>query len=542
MNSPVAPSKPPVQPRRSRRAKLIGGIIAILAMIGLGWLAWHLTHPDPAAGGKNGAAAGGPGGPGGGGGGGRRGAPATTVGVAAAEKMDLPITMDALGTVTAAATTTVRPQVSGILQKVLFKEGQMVKAGQVLAQIDPRQFEMQLLQATGQRQRDEAQLENARLTLERYRTLLSQDSIARQDVDTQAALVKQLEGTVMTDRAAEGTAKLNLGYTRVVAPISGRVGLRVVDVGNLVSSGDANGIAVITQLSPIDVEFAVPQDQVPEVMTPVRSGATLPVLAFDRTRTTELDRGRFSALDNQVDTQTGTVRAKARFENTKNTLFPSQFVNVRLELRTIKGAVMVPVTALRHGTKGDYVYVLNQDRTVSMRSVTRGQATVDKVQITKGLELGERVITEGADRLKDGAKVTLPGDAPGGGRRGQGAAGAAGAGGAAGEQTGRRQRRAEADASAVTEGAADGAGGEGGQRRAGAQPADVSGGAVQSDAEKAQRQRRPSQPAEVQERSMPGAGGRSAPGSAADAAHTAPGVGAEQPRPRGDNSQPGAAR
>ena len=541
MNSPVAPSKPPVQPRRSRRAKLIGGIIAVLAMIGLGWLAWHLTHPDPAAGGKNGAAAGGPGGPGGGGGGGRRGAPATTVGVATAEKMDLPITMDALGTVTAAATTTVRPQVSGILQKVLFKEGQMVKAGQVLAQIDPRQFEMQLLQATGQRQRDEAQLENARLTLERYRTLLSQDSIARQDVDTQAALVKQLEGTVMTDRAAEGTAKLNLGYTRVVAPISGRVGLRVVDVGNLVSSGDANGIAVITQLSPIDVEFAVPQDQVPEVMTPVRSGATLPVLAFDRTRTAELDRGRFSALDNQVDTQTGTVRAKARFENTKNTLFPSQFVNVRLELRTIKDAVMVPVTALRHGTKGDYVYVLNQDRTVSMRSVTRGQATVDKVQITKGLELGERVITEGADRLKDGAKVTLPGDAPGAGRRGQGA-GAAGAGGAAGEHTGRRHRRAEADASAATEGAADGAGGEGGQRRAGAQPADVSGGAVQSDAEKTQRQRRPSQSGEAQERSMPGAGGRSAPGSAADAAHTAPGVGAEQRRPRADNTQPGAAR
>jgi multidrug efflux system membrane fusion protein len=345
------------------------------------------------------------------------------VGVATADKADIPVVLDALGTVTAAATTTVRPQVSGILQKVLFKEGQMVKAGQVLAQIDPRQFELALMQASGQRQRDEAQLENARLTLERYRTLLAQDSIARQDVDTQAAQVKQLEGTVMTDRANEGVARLNLGYTKVVAPISGRVGLRVVDIGNLVSSGDAAGIAVITQLSPIDVEFSVPQDQGPMVMEGVSAGAPLPALALDRTRAVTLDDGRFYALDNQVDTQTGTIKAKARFANARNTLFPSQFVNVRLELRTIKDAVMVPVTALRHGSKGDFVYVLNGDKTVSTRPVTRGQATVDKVEIRSGLKAGEQVITEGADRLKDGAKVTLPGDKPGagagGGRRGR---------------------------------------------------------------------------------------------------------------------------
>jgi multidrug efflux system membrane fusion protein len=299
---------------------------------------------------------------------------------------------------------------------------------------------MALLQARGQRQRDEAQLENARLTLERYRTLLTQDSIARQDVDTQAAQVKQLEGTVMTDKAAEGTARLNLGYTKVIAPISGRVGLRVVDIGNLVGSGDVNGLAVITQLSPIDVEFSIPQDQAPDVMAGVNAGAALNAIALDRTRTVNLDSGRFSALDNQVDTQTGTVKAKARFANGKNTLFPSQFVNVRLELRTIKDAVMVPVTALRHGGKGDFVYVLNADHTVSMRAVTRGQATVDKVQISTGVKAGEQVITEGGDRLKDGAKVTLPTDKPGaggagGGRRGnrggQGAAGAASAGAAA---------------------------------------------------------------------------------------------------------------
>jgi multidrug efflux system membrane fusion protein len=429
-------------PKRSR--KVLGSVIAIAVMAALGGLAWHLTHQqsgDPAA------SAQGPGGPGpggpGGGGGGRRSA-ATTVGVATAEKADIPVTIEALGTVTAAATTTVRPQVSGILQSVLFKEGQMVKAGQVLAQIDPRQFEMALLQASGQRQRDEAQLENARLTLNRYRTLLTQDSIARQDVDTQAALVKQLEGTVMTDKAAEGTAKLNLGYTKVIAPISGRVGLRVVDIGNLVGSSDSGGIAVITQLSPIDVEFSIPQDTVPGVMQRVNDGAPLPALALDRSRTNTLDSGKFSAMDNQVDVQTGTVKAKARFANAKSTLFPSQFVNVRLEVRTIKDAIMVPVTAVRHGTSGDFAYVLKADKTVTVRKVTRGQATVDKVQITDGLALGEQVITEGGDRLKEGAKVTLPGAAAGAGAGGHGKRGAAadGASAPAGEHRRRNKEGA----------------------------------------------------------------------------------------------------
>ncbi len=417
METPAKPDSnldPALSRPKSRRSKIIGGVIAVAAMAGLGGLAWYLTHQPPAP--MPGAPAAGPGGPGAGGAGGnRRGAPATTVGVATAEKADIPVTLEALGTVTAAATATVRPQVSGILQKVLFKEGQMVKAGQVLAQIDPRQFEMSLLQASGQRQRDEAQLENAKLTLERYNTLLKQDSIARQDVDTQAALVKQLEGTVMTDRAAEGTAKLNLGYTKVIAPITGRVGLRVVDIGNLVGSGDATGIAVITQMSPIDVEFAIPQDSVPNLMQRINENAALPALALDRTRTNTLDSGKFAALDNQVDTQTGTVKAKARFGNEKSTLFPSQFVNVRLELRTIKDAVMVPVNAVRHGAKGDFVWVLKEDKTVTMRSITRGEATVDKVQIASGLQAGEKVITEGADRLKEGAKVTLPGTGPGAG-------------------------------------------------------------------------------------------------------------------------------
>jgi multidrug efflux system membrane fusion protein len=449
MDSTVSPNKTPnADLRRKKRSKIIGGIIAVLAMVALAALAWHLTHRAPqaagapgaaGAGARGGAGGGGPGG--GGGGGGRRSAPATTVGVATAEQVDIPVTLEALGTVTPAAIATVRPQVSGVLQKINFTEGQLVRAGQVLATIDPRSSEIALLQATGQRQRDEAQLESARLTLSRYRTLLEQDSIARQEVDTQAALVKQLEATVKTDTAAENLGRLNLSYTQVKAPIAGRVGLRTVDIGNLVGSGDTNGIAVITQFSPIDVEFAVPQDQVPELQGRIAANAKLPALALDRTRSATLATGRFAALDNQVDTQTGTVRAKARFENTDNKLFPSQFVNLRLQVRTIEGAVVVPVNALRHGANGDFVYVLDpQAKTVALRNVTRGQATGDKVQVATGLKAGEQVITEGADRLKDGAKVTLPGDRP----QGAGGAGRQGGQGAQGERPRRQQREGAA--------------------------------------------------------------------------------------------------
>ena len=412
---------PPTPLKKSRRSKVIGGVIAVAVMGGLGYLAWHLTHQAP-SGAPGAGGAGGPGGPGGGRGGpgGGRGAPATTVGVATATQADIPVVIDALGTVTAAATATVRAQVSGVLQKINFSEGQLVKAGQVLAVVDPRPFQAALLQAKGTRMRDQAQLESAKVMLGRYQTLLTQDSIARQDVDTQAALVKQLEGTVMTDKAAEDVAQINVGYTQVKAPITGRVGLRTVDIGNLVSSGDTTGIAVITQQNPIDVEFAVPQDRVPELQARIVGNDSLPAIALDRTRTDKLAAGRFQALDNQVDVQTGTVRAKARFANNDGKLFPSQFVNLRLEVRTIKDAVMVPVTALRHGSAGDFVYILNNNHTVSLRSVTRGQATVDKIQVATGLKVGEQVITEGADRLKDGAKVTLPGDRPaaGGGANG----------------------------------------------------------------------------------------------------------------------------
>ena len=436
-------------------------MVALLALAALGALAWYLTHRPPASpggaaafaasaagrGSSGAAAAQGAAGPAPGRGG-RGGAP-STVGVAAAARADLPVGLDALGTVTPVVTVTVRPQVSGQITQVLFTEGQIVRKGQLLVTIDPRPFEIALQQALGARMRDEAQLENAKVQLQRYRTLLSQDSIARQDVDTQAASVKQLEATIVVDRANENTARLNLGYSRIVAPVAGRVGLRPIDVGNTISAGDASGVAVITQLAPIDVAFSVPQDRIPEVQASIAAGAKLPVTAFDRTRTRTLDEGVFTTLDNQVDVQTGTVKAKARFANADGTLFPNQFVNVRLLLRSIEGAVVVPVTALRNGPNGDFVYVVRDDHTVAVRPVTRGVATNDVISVTKGLAVGERVVTEGGDRLREGAHVQLAGDrpasaasAPGARRAGAAASGASAASGADGPPR-RRQRRSE---------------------------------------------------------------------------------------------------
>ncbi len=442
VNVPPAPSATPTPstplPERPlsppRRSRWVGSLVALVLVALVGGGAWYLVK----------RASGEPGG------GGARGFPGggamVTVGEATVRTAELPVIIEALGTVIPAATVTLRPQVAGQLTQVFFTEGQMVKKGQLLAQIDARPFEQALMQAEGTRRRDEAQLDNARLTLERYRTLLSQDSIARQDVDTQAALVKQLEGTVMTDKAQEGTARLNLNYTRLTAPTSGRIGLRTVDAGNYVTSGDAAGIATITQVAPIDVQFSVPQDRVADVLAAQAQDPSLEVTALDRTRKVVLDKGHFSTLDNVVDTTTGTVKAKARFENTASALFPNQFVNVQLMLRSVS-ATVVPVTAVRTGASGDYVYVINEDRTVSLRKVKRGLATVGVMAITEGLKDGERVVTEGGDRLQDGMKVQLPGAM--GARGARSAASRPGAGasapreGASGAGGHRRQRPAQ---------------------------------------------------------------------------------------------------
>jgi multidrug efflux system membrane fusion protein len=432
-------------------------LLTLLLLAALGGGAWYLIQraktpagaPGAAPGGRPGGA-GGPGARGGGGGpGGPGGAAVSTVGIATARQADIPVQLEALGTVTPLANVVVQPQVSGVLTAVLFQEGQMVRKGDVLATIDPQPFQNALAQASGARQRDEAQLAAARVTLSRYQTLLGQDSIARQDVDTQAALVKQLEGTVAIDRANENTAKLNLNWSRITAPVSGRIGLRPVDAGNYISTGATNGIATITQIAPIDVEFAIPQDRVPEVQDRLAQGAKLDATAFDRTRTRRLATGTFATLDNLVDTATGTVKAKARFSNADNALFPNQFVNLRLLLRTVSGAVVVPVTALRHGPNGDYVYVLKDDSTVAQRTVTRGESSVDNVAITSGLAAGEQVVTEGGDRLKDGARVQTTVDRPA----------APPAGAASGERRGHRGERGGAGGGGRREGGAGGAGG-----------------------------------------------------------------------------------
>ena len=439
--APLAPAAPSVSPALraparpiSSRKRWVGSLVALAVVVSVGAAAWYLTH-QPTKGPEGAGGPGRPGGPGPGGGG--RGGSGSTVGIATAKQADIPVLLDALGTVTPAANVTVRPQVSGVLTAVLFKEGQMVKAGDLLATIDPRAYEMALAQAQGARMRDEAQLAAAKVTVQRYRTLLAQDSIARQEVDTQVALVAQLEGTLAIDRANEGTARVNLSYCRITAPMAGRVGLRPVDAGNYVAAGDAGGVAVITQVAPIDVTFAVPQDRVPEIQERVVTGARLPVSAFDRTRTRQLAEGMFSTLDNLVDTATGTLKAKARFANADGRLFPNQFVNVQILLRTISAAVVVPVTALRHGPGGDFVYVLQPDRTVQLRKVTRGDASVESVIIATGLQAGEQVVTEGADRLKDGARVQTSAGAASGAQ-----------GGASGAGRGHREGRRASDAAA----------------------------------------------------------------------------------------------
>jgi multidrug efflux system membrane fusion protein len=429
----------------SRRGRRVGSAIALIVLAAIVALAWYLTHRPstfgangggPVAAGKSGRPDNAPRGDAGA----ARGAPPSTVGVASARHADIPIYIEALGTVTPIAVATVSPQVSGVVTEVLYKEGDMVRKGQALATIDPRPFQMALDQATAARVRDEAQLNAARVQLERYQVLLKQDSIARQTVDTQDALVKQLVGTVGVDRANENAARLNLTWSHVVAPISGRVGLRPVDVGNYVAAGNSTGIGTITQVSPIDVVFSIPQERVPDVRARLAAGAKLPVSALDSTRSQLLDEGEFLTLDNQIDVQTGTIKAKGRFANAKGTLFPNQFVNVRMLLDTIDAAVVVPVVALRHGPSGDFVYVVNADRTVSLRNVTAGIAGVNDVEITKGLAVAEQVVTEGGDRLKDGARIQTSADlaanspqpGPGsqkGARRGRGAQGDGNGGG-----------------------------------------------------------------------------------------------------------------
>ncbi|MEP6966798.1 MAG: MdtA/MuxA family multidrug efflux RND transporter periplasmic adaptor subunit, partial [Pseudomonadota bacterium] len=350
------------------------------------------------------------------GGGGQGGHPQVTVGVAKAVLGSVPIELSALGTVTPLATVNVNARVAGMLDTVAFREGQLVRRGQLLARIDPRPFQVVVQQAQGQLLRDQALLRNAKLDLTRFQTLKAQDSIAGQQVDTQAALVKQDEATVSADQAAVASAQLNLSFTRIASPVSGRVGLRQIDPGNQITANAATPIAVVTQIDPITVVFSLPQGDIPSVER--QGGSGLAVTAYDRTGGTALARGTLATLDNVIDATTGTVKAKARFANGGGALFPNQFVNVVMLVDTLSNQVIVPTTATRHGPAGDFVWVLQADRTVKARPVKVGAGTAETVSIASGLNAGETVITEGGDRLRDGAAVVLPGQRPAGGHRG----------------------------------------------------------------------------------------------------------------------------
>lgn len=377
-----------------RRKKLIIALVILAIVLTLaGLVVWRVMSAKHVTGGRGGRFSGG--GP-------------MPVGVATVSSADVPVIYQALGTITPLATVVVHSQISGQLTQVAFHEGQMVKAGDFLAQVDPRPYQAALEQAEGALARDQALLKEAQIDLARYQGLAAQNSIATQQVDNQQSLVHQYEGTVKADQAQVDMQQLNLTYAHISAPVSGRVGLRQVDVGNYVTTGDANGVVVITELEPISVVFSLPEDDLQQILTRMHSGATLMAAAYDRTQTIKLADGKLSAVDNQVDVATGTVKLRALFDNKDHTLFPNQFVNVSLTADILKAALVMPVPAIQRGAQGTFVYLVKPDSTVAVQVVDLGPQDGQRVVVQSGLKVGDRVVTDGADRLKDGAQVEVP--------------------------------------------------------------------------------------------------------------------------------------
>jgi multidrug efflux system membrane fusion protein len=345
------------------------------------------------------------------------------ISVAAVRKQDVRVSVSAIGNITAANTAVVRAKVSGELKGVYFKEGQTVKAGALLAEIDPRPYQIALAQAQGTLTRDQAQLANAKIDLSRYRDLLAKDAAPKQQMDTQQALVAQLEGTVMSDQAQVDNAKLQLSYTRVVAPISGLIGLKQVDIGNNVQPSDVAGLLSIAQTRPVNVVFSVPDVQLPLILRQLKADKGLPVEAWDRDQKTKLADGKLASTDNAIDSATGTIKLKAQFANAKDELFPNQFVNVRLQVDNIEDTLAVPSAAVLRGAQGTYVYLVNADSTVTVRRVRAGANDGDWVSVQGELKAGDQVVTDGADRLREGAQVevVVPQAAGRGGGEGGGA-------------------------------------------------------------------------------------------------------------------------
>ena len=379
-----------VTSRLRRHPYALGAIALLIVMVGGGILAlsgsWRST-----AGAQGGAPA----------------PPRVPVVAAAARTRDVGVYLNGLGAVTPLNTVTVRSRVDGELIAVRFQEGQIVSRGELLAEIDPRPFEAQLTQFEGQLERDQALLDNARLDLKRFQELVKTDAVPRQQLDTQDSLVHQLEGTVKNDQGQIDATKVQLVYCRITSPIAGRVGLRLVDPGNIVHAADTGGLVIITQLQPITVIFTIPEDSIPTVLEQLQRGVRLPVEAYDREQRKKLADGALLTIDNQVDPTTGTVRLKAQFPNTDNRLFPSQFVNARLLIETRRAATVVPTAAIQQSPRGSFVYVVRPDRTVGVRQVGVGVTDGDDVSIEQGLQVGEQVVVEGAERLRDGAAIAL---------------------------------------------------------------------------------------------------------------------------------------
>jgi multidrug efflux system membrane fusion protein len=378
---------------KPRRRRWIAPLI-VLVLLGLvAWVGWHfLGRPARTA---------------------RPAAAAQTVGVATIAMGDIDVILTGLGAVTPLATVTVKTQINGQLQQLAFTEGQMVHKGDFLAQIDPRPYQVALEQAQGTLAHDTALLAQARADNARFQTLKGQDSISRQQADDQQYLIKQYQGTVVTDQAAVDLANLNLTYCHITSPVDGRVGIRLVDVGNYVQTSDS-GLFVLTQLQPMSVLFTLPEDSVEQVQEQMNAG-TLPVTAYDRTDTTLIATGSLATTDNQIDATTGTVKLRAMFPNTDNKLFPQQFVNAHLLVQTLKGVVIAPQAAIQQGAPGNFVYLVKPDNTVGIQVVKTGVTEGTQVQITDGLKAGDKVVTDGLDRLRDGAKIAIappPGQKP----------------------------------------------------------------------------------------------------------------------------------
>jgi membrane fusion protein, multidrug efflux system len=377
----------PRRPRRRVGRMLLLSVLALLIVAGVVWWSRQQTAPQP-------------------GGAGRNAAPMSIV-PETVGKGDIGINLNALGTVTSLATVTVRTQISGYLIKIDFTEGQEVKKGDLLAEIDSRPYEAALAQARGQLARDEAMLKGAQVDLTRYQGLAAQNAVPHQTLDTQVALVGQDQGTVEADRGTVKSAEVNLQYSRILSPLDGRVGLRQVDQGNYVTPGDTNGLVVITQLQPISALFTVPEDNLQAISKRLQQGAVLPATAYDRSGANKLADGTLSTFDSQIDPTTGTIKLRALFPNDSRTLYPNQFVNIRLLIDTHKDVTTISTAGIQRGVPGTFVYLINAENTVSVRPVQLGVTDGDRVEVRSGLAPGDRIVIDGADKLREGAKVNI---------------------------------------------------------------------------------------------------------------------------------------